>query len=175
MDLGGDTDPATDVEEAAAVSSAKHKAKGSAAAPKYVLASRATPLSLTGAVRLKRSRAMDPFESSSMVHPGATGLADDWRTRLAPRHSTPSQSPSLDSRTLNRSVSSQSLMSSVSMVGISTPSPYGTPSQSPSLGFQTPSRNISLRSSTSSALMAGMSTPIPLSVHYCILCSLSTN
>ena len=48
---------------------------------------------------------MDPFESSSMVHSGATGLTDDWREKVAsPYNATSLQSLALDPRTPNRSV-----------------------------------------------------------------------
>lgn len=36
---------------------------------------------------------MDPFESSSMAHAGATGLTDDWRMRIAPPYGTSFSQP----------------------------------------------------------------------------------
>ncbi|KAF9778111.1 hypothetical protein BJ322DRAFT_1025213 [Thelephora terrestris] len=74
LDAGGDTEPTTDVEELETTAGGKkRKASG-----------------LPGsASKLKRSRAVNPFEFSSRAHSGATGLVDNWRSRIAPLHGTP--------------------------------------------------------------------------------------
>jgi hypothetical protein len=54
--------------------------------------------------RLRRMRAIDPFESSSMAHAGATGLVDDWRTKIASpvyRTTSPLQTPDYDTSLLS--------------------------------------------------------------------------
>ena len=66
---------------------------------------------------------MDPFESSSMVHSGATGLVDDWQTRVVSPYSTTSQSLTLDLQTLNRNASPLSPMGATSVALMSMSSP----------------------------------------------------
>ena len=67
---------------------------------------------------------MDPFESSSMVHSGATGLVDDWRTRVAsPYSTTSSQSLTLNLQTPNRNASPLSPMGATSVALMSMSSP----------------------------------------------------
>ena len=80
---------------------------------------------LTVPLRLKRLRAIDPFESSSMVHPSATGLVDDWRTKIMSPYSTTfpqSLAPDLQAPD---NMSLLSPMSSTMMISCaSTPSPF---------------------------------------------------
>ena len=67
---------------------------------------------------------MDPFESSSMVHSGATGLVDDWRTRVAsPYSTTSSQSLTLDLQTPNHNASPLSPIGTISVALMSMSSP----------------------------------------------------
>jgi hypothetical protein len=67
---------------------------------------------------------MDPFESSSMVHSGATGLVGDWRTKIVSPYGTASpRFMTLNLRTPGRNASPQSPISSTSMTRMSTPSP----------------------------------------------------
>lgn len=82
-----------------------------------------TPTKLKCVFRLKRSRAIDPFESSSMANPRATGLVDNWRTKiqsplgtLQPRSvtlnlRTPTHGPPRSSSASMVSVSSSSTLS----------------------------------------------------------------
>jgi hypothetical protein len=73
--------------------------------------------------RLRRSRAIDPFESSSMAHAGATGLVDDWRTRIA----SPVYRPTSRLQTPDCDTSLLSPMSSTTKVSCaSTPGPFST-------------------------------------------------
>jgi len=61
--------------------------------------------------RLKWSRAVDPFESSLMVHSGATGLVDDWRMKAQPPNGPgPLRSPTLNPPTPDRHTFPYSLM-----------------------------------------------------------------
>ncbi|KAF9642383.1 hypothetical protein BDM02DRAFT_3133127 [Thelephora ganbajun] len=108
MDTGGDTDPGTDVEEfeTAVVGTKRKVSSGTAGSTS----------------KLKRSRAIDPFEFSSMVHPGATGLVDNWRTKITPPPGTPSpRSFTFNFQTPDRNTMSPSPMSSRTMSSISTP------------------------------------------------------
>lgn len=80
---------------------------------------------LTVPTRLKRSRAIDPFESSSMVHAGATGLVDDWRTIISPYGTASPQHLTLNLRTPDRNASLLSPTSSATMTSrASTPSTF---------------------------------------------------
>ena len=74
---------------------------------------------------VKRTRGIDPFESSSMVHPGATGLVDDWRTKIISPYGTASpRSLTLNLRTPDRNASPLSPTSSTTVMSrVSTPSP----------------------------------------------------
>lgn len=70
----------------------------------YGLTSTPKPLtdcSLT-VTRVKRSRAMDPFESEK-IHTGTTGLVDNWRSKLAASPSAISQIAPERSLTLSSS------------------------------------------------------------------------
>ena len=70
--------------------------------------------------RLKRSRAVDPFASSSMVHSGATGLTDDWRTKIqSPYGIAPLQSLALDLGTPERNTFLYSPMTSTPTASMS--------------------------------------------------------
>ena len=63
---------------------------------------------------------MDPFESSSMVHSGATGLADDWRGKIeAPYSATSFESPALELQTPDHKTFPHSQISSTSMASVS--------------------------------------------------------
>jgi len=128
QDAGGDTDLATDTEETqTAVTGTKRKSSGPASSvPRYVLRFSHCPLVLTVSTRLKRSRAIDPFESSSMAHAGATGLVDDWRTKIISPYGTASpRSLTLNLRTPDPNASLLSPTSSTTMISCaSTPSPF---------------------------------------------------
>lgn len=122
-DAGADTDPATDTEEIQTVAfGAKRKAEGSAgSASRCVLTYLCSTFVLTTHARLKRSRAIDPFESSAMVHSGATGLVDDWRTKMVSPYGTASpRSLTLHLRTPDHNALPCSPMSSSSMTSVST-------------------------------------------------------
>jgi len=109
MDTGGDTELGTDSEETHASAGTKRKARGPSGS----------------AQRLKRSRAIDPFESSSMVSSRATGLVDDWRTRIQSPHDsgsprslvlgpqTPNRNGLLDSPTTSAAMTPASSLSSL--------------------------------------------------------------
>ena len=73
----------------------------------------------TRSSRLKRARAIDPFESSSMANSSATGLADDWRTKIqSPYGTIQPRSVTLDLWTPGRG----GLSRSASASAVSTPS-----------------------------------------------------
>ena len=81
-------------------------------------------LTLGGQLKGAAIDAMDPFESSSMVHSGATGLVDDWRTRVvSPYSTTSSQSLTLNLQTPNHNASPLSPMGATSVALMSMSSP----------------------------------------------------
>ena len=100
-----------------------------------------TLLSYLYTARLKRSRAIDPFASSSMVHSGATGLTNDWRTKIqSPYSITPLQSMALDLGTPERNTYPYSPMTSTPTASVSPLSflsvcyfPYPPPTHPPNI------------------------------------------
>ena len=75
---------------------------------------------------MKRSRAIDLFESSSMVHASATGLVDDWQTKIVSPYGTASpRSLTLNLWTQDYNTSLISLTSLTTMIShVSTPSSF---------------------------------------------------
>jgi len=128
QDAGGDTDLATNTEETqTTVTGAKRKSSGPASSvPRYVLRFSHCPLVLTVSTKLKRLRAIDPFESSSMAHAGATSLVDDWQTKIISPYGTASPwSLTLNLWTPDPNASLLSPTSSTTMIScVSTLSPF---------------------------------------------------
>jgi hypothetical protein len=78
----GDTELATDHEDAVTVGVKRRAGESSGRKYVFIFIHLTGRPSLTHSQRLKRSRAIDPFQSSGMVNSRSTGLVDDWRTRL---------------------------------------------------------------------------------------------
>ena len=126
QDVEVDTDPRTDLELQTAVVGTKRKRSGGTTS-RYAQKSSFCFLRFNFTHRLKRSKAMDPFESSSMVHAGATGLVDNWRTMISPYGTASPQSLTLNLRQAADHDASPALSptSSTTMIShVSTPSPF---------------------------------------------------